>query len=54
MKPRLMIGGLHLFAMLIALLLAVGAVFVASPSVADRAAEFLGQEKLSFLVRHLY
>lgn len=54
MKPRLVIGEFYLLATLIAILLAVSVVFIASPQVADRAAEFLGQEKLSTLVRLLY
>ncbi len=54
MKPRLVIGGLYLLAICIALLLAVSVVFIASPQIADRAAGFLGQERLSTLVRLLY
>ncbi len=54
MKPRLVVVGLFLLATSVAILLAISVVFIASPPVADRAAEFLGQEKLSSLVRLLY
>ncbi len=54
MKPRLAIVGLYLLLVSIALLLATSVVFVASPKVADRAAELIGQERLSTLVRLLY
>ncbi len=54
MKPRLVVVGLYLLAICIAILLAMSVVFVASPQVADRVAESLGQERLSSLVRLLY
>ncbi len=54
MKPRLAIVGLYLLAVSIAILLATSFVFVSSPKAVDRAAESIGQERLSTLVRLLY
>lgn len=54
MKARLFVGGVYTLAVTVLLLLSVCAVFVVHPESADRVADFLGQEKLSTLVRILY
>ena len=54
MKARLILGGFCFLSVCIALLLAACAVFVLYPPAADRAADLLGSERLSFLVQILY
>lgn len=54
MKALLVGGGICVLAVTVLLLISVCALFVVHPESADRLADFLGQEKLSALVRILY